>query len=435
MRLETVRIIGRVLVLIDGLRPEEDIMMERCFKSPWSLRRHAVGLAGPFLDGFAEALFAERYSLDSCGRYLRTASHLGDWCSRRGIALSDLDEGVLARFARHLPKCHCHACPNSGFKKAPPQARRFLQYLRETGVVSSLAPRAPRAAVVTELETWMHNQGLAQTTILQTVRVVLALIDALGEEPARFDAVALRDFVLSYVRQHAQSSAGTVATNIRRFLRYLIARGRCRTDLVEAVPRVPTWRMTRLPQYLPADDVERIVAASDLQQGTALRNRAMLLLARLGLRGHEVVKLRLDDIDWSHARLRVCGKGGRETRLPLPQDVGDAIVRYLRARPTAASDFVFVTSEAPIAPISASGLRDVVGRAIRRAGVRSPSHGTHILRHSLASRLLRQGASLDAIGAVLRHRSIDTTALYAKVDVDLLRQVAQPWPDAEGSPC
>ena len=283
----------------------------------------------------------------------------------------------------------------------------------------------------------MHNQGLAQTTILQTVRVVLALVDALGGEPARFDAVALRDFVLSYVRQHAQSSAGTVATNIRRFLRYLIARGRCRTDLVEAVPRVPTWSMTRLPQYLPADDVERIVAASDLQQGTALRNRAMLLLllARLGLRGHEVVKLRLDDIDWSHARLRVCGKEGRETRLPLPQDVGDAILRYLQARPTASGDFVFITSEAPIGPISASGLRDVVGRAIRRAGVRSPSHGTHILRHSLASRLLRRGASLDAIGAVLRHRNVDTTALYAKVDVDLLRQVAQPWPDAEGSPC
>jgi integrase/recombinase XerD len=412
-------------------------MMERCFKSPWGLRRHAVGLAGPFLDGFAEVLFAEGYSLDSCGHYLRTASHLGGWCARRRIALSGLDEDVLARFVRHLPKCHCHACPNTGFERAPFRAQRFLRYLREAGVVLSSAAHAPQAAVVTELEAWMRSLGLAETTVVPTVRVVQALIDALGEDPARFEAVALRDFVLDYVRQHAPSSAGTVATNIRRFLRYLVARGRCRADLVEAVPRVPTWRMARLPQYLPPDDVERIIATSDLQEGTALRNRAMLLLlARLGLRGHEVVEVRLGDIDWPQARLRVCGKGGRETRLPLPQDVGDAILRYLKAeRPTASTDRVFITSQAPLVPISASGLRDMVGRAIKRAGVRSPAHGTHILRHSLASRLLRQGASLDTIGAVLRHRSIDTTALYAKVDVDLLRQVAQPWPDEEGSPC
>ncbi|MHB8533328.1 MAG: tyrosine-type recombinase/integrase, partial [Solirubrobacteraceae bacterium] len=321
---------GRVVVLIDGLRPEEDIMMERCFKSPWGLRRHAVGLAGPFLDGFAEVLFAEGYSLDSCGHYLRTASHLGGWCARRRIALSGLDEDVLARFVRHLPKCHCHACPNTGFERAPFRAQRFLRYLREAGVVLSSAAHAPQAAVVTELEAWMRSLGLAETTVVPTVRVVQALIDALGEDPARFEAVALRDFVLDYVRQHAPSSAGTVATNIRRFLRYLVARGRCRADLVEAVPRVPTWRMARLPQYLPPDDVERIIATSDLQEGTALRNRAMLLLlARLGLRGHEVVEVRLGDIDWPQARLRVCGKGGRETRLPLPQDVGDAILRYV----------------------------------------------------------------------------------------------------------
>jgi integrase/recombinase XerD len=136
-----------------------------------------------------------------------------------------------------------------------------------------------------------------------------------------------------------------------------------------------------------------------------------------------------------YSRLRVIGKGRRETRLPLPQDAGDAILRYLKEeRPAAATDHVFLRLRAPIGPLRTAGLRDVVGRAIERAGVETPFRGTHVLRHSLATRLLREGAALDTIGAVLRHRSVDTTAIYAKVDVDLLRQVAQPWP-GEVSPC
>jgi site-specific recombinase XerD len=412
-------------------------MLERCFKKPWCQRKHAAGLFGPYLDGFAECLVGQGYPLATCGCYLRTVSHLGRWCMRRRIAISDLDEDVLVRFVRHLPKCRCRDGEHAGRKRAPFRARQFLRYLREVGAVPSRAPDVQPAEVVAQLEAWMRNRGLAHTTIVHTIRVVQALVDTLGEDPARFDTAAVRKFVLDYVRRHAPASAGEVATSIRRFLRYLVARGKCRADLVQAVPRVPTWRMSRLPQYLPAGDIERIIATADQQPGTALRNRAMLLLlARLGLRGHEVVSLRLGDLDWRQARLSVLGKAGRETRLPLPQDAGDAILRYMKAeRPKAPTDYVFLTSQAPIVPLTASGLRDVVGRAIKRAGVRSPSHGTHILRHSLASRLLRQGASLDAIGAVLRHRDIDTTALYAKVDVDLLRQVAQPWPAVEVSPC
>jgi len=259
----------------------------------------------------------------------------------------------------------------------------------------------------------------------------------MGEDPERFDAIGLRTFVLSYARQHAPFSAGLVTTSIRCFLRYLVARGQCSPDLIAAVPRLPTWSMTRLPRYLPSDDVERVIAACEHHNGTALRNHALLLLlARLGLRANEVMSLRLGDIDWREGRLRVLGKGGREARLPLPQDAGDAILRYLKTgRPAAATDLIFLTSCAPMGPLGTSGLRGVIRRAIKRAGVRAPSHGAHLLRHSLATRLLREGATLDAIGAVLRHRSVDTTAIYAKVDVDLLRQVAQPWPGAEVSPC
>jgi integrase len=197
------------------------------------------------------------------------------------------------------------------------------------------------------------------------------------------------------------------------------------------------WRLAKLPRYLPADDVERIIAACDRSSPMARRDRAMLLLlARLGLRAGDVVGLRLGDIEWGQGRLRVVGKGRRETRLPLPQDVGDAILGYLEIeRPVSATDHVFLTARTPIRPIGSSGLRDAVARAIERAGVEAPCRGAHVLRHSLATRLLREGATLGAIGALLRHRDVSTTALYAKVDIGLLGQIARPWPRAEVSSC
>ena len=240
-----------------------------------------------------------------------------------------------------------------------------------------------------------------------------------------------------YIPQHAPASAGCVTTIVRCFLRWLVVHGRCAPDLVAAVPTLPTWRLATLPRYLADAEVERIIEACDRPSAVPQRDRAMLLLlARLGLRAGDVVALRLGDIEWERGRLRVIGKGRRETRLPLPQDAGDAILRYLEAeRPAAPTDHVFLTARPPIHPIGTSGVRDVVGRAIGRAGVQAPSRGTHILRHSLATRLLRDGATLDAIGAVLRHRDVNTTALYAKVDVGRLRQIAQPWPAAERPTC
>lgn len=401
-------------------------MLDRCYKDPITRRRLVDGPAGPWLDGFAETLHAEGYSLETCCRYVRTAADLGASAAKRRIAIAELDEKTLARFVRHRRRGKRH-----GSDRAPFRAQRFLRYLREIGVVVACSPSPFRSAIVAELATWMREQrGLAATTISHTTRVAQVFLDAAGEEPAQWDAAKIRGFMLGYVREHAPCSAGLASTDLRRFLRYLIVRGRCAPELVDAVPKVPTWRMARLPRYLAAEDVERVIAACENQKHTALRNRALLLLlARLGLRSHEVVDLRLGDLDWQTGRLRVRGKGGREARLPLPQDVGDAILDYLKAeRPAAETDHVLLCCRAPIGPLTTSGVRDVVGRAIEHAGVKTPSHGSHLLRHSLATRLLREGAALDTIGALLRHRDVDTTALYAKVDVTLLRQVAQPWP-------
>jgi site-specific recombinase XerD len=405
-------------------------MLERCYKDPITPRRLVDGAAGPWLDGFAGTLHAEGYSVESCCCYVRTAADLGTWAAKRSITIAALDEKTLARFVKHRRR-GTRSSSRTSFR-----AQRFLRYLRETGIVASRAPGAFRSAMVGELAAWMRDRrGLAEATIGRTTRVAQAFLDVVGEEPAQWNAGAIREFMLGYVRTHAPCSAGLAASGLRGFLRYLIVRGRCAPEVVDAVPKVPTWRMARLPRYLATEDVERVIAACDTQKHTARRNRALLLLlARLGLRSHEVVGLRLGDFDWQTGRLRVRGKGGREARLPLPQDVGDAILDYLKAeRPAVETDHVLLCCRAPIGPLTTSGVRDVVGRAIERAGVKTPSRGA-LLRHSLATRLLREGAALDTIGAVLRHRDVDTTALYAKVDVALLRQVAQPWP-VEVSSC
>lgn len=413
-------------------------MIERCFKNRSTVQRLRGGAAGPYLDGFAESVCAVGYSSETSGSYLQAADHLGRWAERHGVAIADLDEDLLARFVRHLPRCWCDSYTGRVYKRVPCRVRAFLRYLREAGVVRKPALEAVCSPLVTEYGAWMRDRrGLAATTIAQSVPVVEALLATVGEDLTGLDAASVRRFVLEYCQQHAPSSAGCVTTIVRGFLRWLVAQARCPTDLVEAVPKLPTWRMVKLPRYLPDADVERILEACDRPSSVARRDRAMLLLlARLGLRAADVLALRLGDFDWELGRLRVAGKGRRETRLPLPQDAGDAILAYLAAeRPAAATDHVFLTARPPIRPIRLSALRDVVGRAIERAGVRAPSRGTHVLRHSLATRMLREGATLDAIGAVLRHRDVSTTALYAKVDVNRLRQIAQPWPDVEVSSC
>ena len=157
----------------------------------------------------------------------------------------------------------------------------------------------------------------------------------------------------------------------------------------------------------------------------------LLLLSRLGLRAGDVARLRLGDIEWQSGTLRVSGKGRYQVRLPLPQEVGDAIIDYIRCRPAGQEgDYVFVRSIAPFRPfMRGDGVSNVVRRAMKRAGIVRPAKGAHVLRHTAATEMLRQGVALDRIGLVLRHRGIDTTAYYAKADVNLLKQIAQPWPE------
>ena len=265
----------------------------------------------------------------------------------------------------------------------------------------------------------------------QVLRPFLAEV---GTVPRRYSIARIRTFVIEQLGLVGRAETRLTVTAIRAFLRFLVAEGRVSSGVERCVPTVPQWRLSSLPRYLDAADVARVVTSCDLATGHGLRDHAiLLLLARLGLRAGDIVAMTVHDIDWHRGTLRVRGKGRREVLLPVPQDVGNAVLAYLeRGRRTSTSDRLFVTVIAPIRPFATSAsISDIVRFALQRAGIRNaPSRGAHLLRHSAATAMLRAGGSLETIGTVLRHQSPDTTAHYAKVDVAMLARVTQPWPGA-----
>lgn len=220
---------------------------------------------------------------------------------------------------------------------------------------------------------------------------------------------------------------------LRSLLRYLHVAGLTAMPLAAAVPRAAGWRLSSLPRAVEADQVVRLLESCDRATVIGRRDLAILsLLARLGLRAGEVAGLRLDDIGWRSGEVTIRGKGSTTERLPLPHDVGEALADYLRDGRPALADFreVFVTAKAPRRPLSPTAVTHVVGCACKRGGIEPV--GAHRLRHTLASDLLRAGTPLAQIAPILRHASVTTTAIYAKVDRDALRMLARPWPLARG---
>jgi integrase/recombinase XerD len=222
-----------------------------------------------------------------------------------------------------------------------------------------------------------------------------------------------------------------MTTALRSFLRYARYRGDINIDLAAAVPAVASRATRSIPRAIAPDHVRQVLAHCDVHSAAGRRDHAVLmLLARLGLRAGEIAALTLDDIDWEVGRLRVCGKGGRECYLPLPADVGEAVATYLQhGRPPSTSRSLFLRTRAPIRGLKEQrAVGSIVKRALARADINSPRKGAHQFRHALATQMLRQGASLSEIGKLLRHRSPQTTTIYAQVDLVALRALALPWP-------
>jgi site-specific recombinase XerD len=413
-------------------------MIEEYFSAPKTIRRLRSGLSGPFIDGFADSLRQQGYSPTSAIRSLHAASHIGYFVQRRGDVLSDIDEAMLQAFGRHLLQCRCyqlHHHRKTGFHGRF-GAKRFHRYLIRQGICSeSLSSNklADEPALVAAFRDWFRmHRGAAEPTLRLYCRGARELLQALGDDVGRWTFQAVRQYLLHRASESGAPTIQKLITSLRAFLRYLSFRGEARDDLDLAIPAVAYWRLATLPRCLSANEVDRLIAACAGRSPARLRDRAIvLMLSRLGLRSGDIAQLRLTDMDWGNGTLQVTGKGRYQVRLPLPQEVGDALLRYLECRPQSGhDDRVFLRNIAPFKSFSSGdGVSSVVTRALQRAGIKSPARGAHLLRHTAATEMLRNGVPLDQIGLVLRHRSIDMTAYYAKVDFALLREIAQPWPE------
>lgn len=412
-------------------------MIERFAEAKCVLARLRASAGAEHLDGFAEELFSAGYTRGSGIRYVNGAAHLGNWCKKTGVAIAELDERVLRRFLEHLPRCGCPRSTCDQRRDSQTAAAHFLKYLRRHGIVSA-SNRWRATAILAEFYDWMRTyRGVADGTLSVYMPLLAEFIERAGQQPEDYDASRIRAFVLRRAQLCASDRARSVVTALRMFLRFLSASGRCSADLIGAVPTLATWRLAKLPRYISGADIEKLIAACDVAAPKGARDRAMILLmARIGLRSGEVATLRLQDLDWHRGRLRLHGKGGKEALLPLPQEVGDAILDYIdHARPSVSDEHVFLRMVPPWRRLHTVSVSDAVAAAMPAAGIEGRFHRGHMLRHSLATNLLRDGASLDQIGALLRHSSTTTTEIYAKVDVTTLRRVAQPWPVLEASPC
>jgi len=249
---------------------------------------------------------------------------------------------------------------------------------------------------------------------------------------SKLTALDVTSFVKHRAHQHGPCYARNLVKGMRSLLRYLYYKHLVDTDLSNAVPKVACWSFATLPKFLSTEQVRQMLRHCDRTTSLGRRDYAiLLLLARLGLRASEVLRLNLEDIDWENARITVMGKGERPAQLPLPADAGKAVAFYLRHdRPRCACRRLFIRARPPIRGFGgASTVSGVVRGALAKAGVVVPGRkGAHLLRHGLATGMLRKGASLDEIGEVLRHKSRDATAIYAKVDLESLRVLALPWP-------
>jgi site-specific recombinase XerD len=397
----------------------------------WRLRRHQVGPLAPHLDGFAAKLHFRGYAPASGQRYVREVGRLSLWMARNKLEVFDLDEECIVRYRRvrkRTRRCRVQMFPFV----------LFLRHLRETGIVPSPVKETEDPA--TECleryrEYLLAHRGLSPEVVrkyLYDAKKFLA--QRFGNDNLDFLRLEAADILQYLVRRSLScggAGMGRAAAALRAFLRFLHVDGRISSNLAVSVPTVSHRRREAPPSYLEDREIHLLLSSCPKDTALGLRDLAiLLLLVRLGLRAAEVCRLTLEDIDWQAAEILVRGKGGKHSRMPLPLDAGQAMAAYLRkGRPRSSVRVFFLRAVAPYTQgLSSPCIGGIVRRALDRAGIHTARRGSHLLRHTCATQMLRRGASLTAIGQILRHQRPDTTAVYAKVDLARLRHVARPWP-------
>jgi len=388
---------------------------------------------------FRQYLSQRNYAECTIARYTRYVSVLAGRIETERIPIDDLDEEraeELIAGTSYVPRSKT----NATFA-----VRRFVRFLNEHGVGKLPSPptakELARAELRREFETYLRrHRGLSEITISKYWKFANSFLEFhFGEEVGDLSQIRPTDIAdfLQHLATRKPQADKNASSYLRAFCRYLFKAGTTKTNLAMVVPTVVRRYSARLPRHLMPEQVEILLKAVRSGGTTARRDYAMVLLqARLGLRAPEVVAMQIDDIDWRAGEIMVRGKGDRHDRLPLPPDVGKALADYIKLDRITTSRVVFVAHTPPHRPFRNGQVLNVILRhAFAKTGLKPPVPyaGSHVLRHSLAADLARKGASLEEIADMLRHRRRSTTMLYARLDIDGLRSVAQPWPVAGGA--
>lgn len=388
------------------------------------------GALAPFAEDYAARLQRSGYTASTIAKLLRQAAHLSRWMQSSNLDATDLTTERIGKFLSE--RRAAKGARSCSFQGLVP----LLEVLAEQGIVSRVeAPSSDTDETLVRFRAYLLvERGLAVCTadayLQRAHRFVAGLPD--GRELAEMTAADVTEAVRREARRVSAGSVQYFVAGVRAFLRFCFLEGLMGTDLSPAALAVSARHRSLLPQGIGAAEAAALLGSCDCRRAGGRRDYAVLVvLLRLGLRASEVAGLRLEDLDWRVGELVVRGKGNRADRLPLPVDVGEAIVAYLRGgRPRSTRRELFLHARAPFGALSRQRIAGVVRVACARAGV--PPVGPHRLRHTLACQLLAAEAGLPEIGEVLRHRGVSSTAIYARADIETLRGLARPWPRGEG---
>lgn len=399
----------------------------------WALKYPPEGPLVPYLDAFAKSLDEQGFKRRVINPQIRLTAKFSKWLKNKSVAIEDINEKHVEGFFKNRQK---HLSTRRGEFAA---LRRLLTFLDRLSIIHlSLEEHETtqlQQTVASFTDYLLNERDLSKKTLIQYGPFAERfLVGCFGEGSIDFQTLQAKDVVCFVKRQAAilSPSRAKSATNaLRSFLRYLHYCGKIQIDLTAAVPTVPNWSLTGIPESITPEQIRIVLSACPRNTPVGRRDYAiLLLLARLGLRAIEIVSLTLSSITWKAGTITVKGKGNKPGILPLPREVGEAIVDYLHyGRPDSNCKSLFLSACAPIRGLGASQTVTTIARtAIKRAGIETAHYGTHQFRHALASDMLRHGATMTEIGGVLRHSHIKTTSLYAKVDFSALRDLSLPWP-------
>ena len=392
------------------------------------------------IDIYVRRLQNQGYTAETLKLYVEGVAHFAHWISQRSVDLWSVDEKWVNCFLdRHLRTCHCAGRCQRVRHTVRAALMRLLEVLRAEGHLDPECSSDP-ANIVTELRAFdvylTDVRGLSPITRYQcALRVRSFLLEHFKSGPITMGKLGRRDivrFLARYTLHWSPQSKPAVYGALRSYLRYKALQGEPTDDLVAAFPKFANWRLARIPRVPHDSEISKLFSAFDRRCAVGQRNYAIArCLVDLGLRAQEAARLTLDDFDWRGGTVQIRGKGQRKDLMPLPVQTGRAIAEYLRdGRPsTSPHRMLFARHRAPLdEPITADMVRKIIRDSAARHGLATLVHGPHLLRHAAAQRLLRSGATLKGIADFLRHRSLNTSTLYTKIDLRNLKRVALPWP-------